>query len=249
MEETMSERVVLITGASGSLGREIALHLAETEKAALILHGRDQNKLNELYDAVVACGAPEPMLLPADWRVCHEKEASDFAGAVSREWGHLDALIHTATPHPVLSPVESMSQQELGLHLQSQVVFPWLLTRALLFCLKEAENPRVIFTLDSYAIPPKAYFGAYAVAKAALTGLVDLLVEEWSGWEDFRVYGVIPGPMNSSVRKTTHPGENRAIHLDPKEAAKTYASLLDNSMESINSGVMTLDELRTNHYH
>lgn len=238
----MSERVILITGASGALGRAIALHLAETEKAILVLHGRDQVKLESIYDAVIASGAPEPMILPADWRVCHEKEANEFAGAIGREWGRLDALIHTATPHPALAPISSMSQQELGMHLQTQLVFPWLLTRALHFCLKASSNPRVIFTLDSYALPPKAYFGAYAIAKAALKGLVDALVEEWSNWREFRVYGMVPGPMNSPIRKTTHPGEERGRHPSPEAVALAYGRLLNLEIESKANGIVHLGE-------
>ncbi|MES2206872.1 MAG: SDR family NAD(P)-dependent oxidoreductase [Pseudomonadota bacterium] len=223
----MSQRIILITGASGALGRAIALQLAETEKATLILQGRDQNKLNAVYDAVVATGAPEPMLLPADWRGCHEKEANEFAGAIGREWGRLDALIHTAAPHPTLAPITSMNQQDLGMHLQTQLVFPWLLTRALQFCLKVSFRPRIIFTLDSYALPPKTFFGSYGIAKAALKGLVEALVEEWSGWENFRVYGVVPGPMDSPIRKTTHPGEQRNQHPTPEKIAKLYLQLLE----------------------
>jgi NAD(P)-dependent dehydrogenase (short-subunit alcohol dehydrogenase family) len=222
----VSERVVLITGASGGVGRALSLHLAKTERATLILHGRDQSKLDALYNDVVALGAPEPMLLPADWRLCHEKEANDFAGAVMREWGRLDALIHTASASPALSPVASMSQQELGMQLQVQLVFPWLLTRSLTFALKASASPRVIFTLDSYATPPQAFFGAYAVAKAGLRSLVELLMVEWHLWDAMRLYGVVPGAINSPLRKVTHPGEDRSLLRSPEEVASAYARLL-----------------------
>ena len=47
------ERVVLVTGATGGLGREIALACARAG-ATVVLHGRVVRKLEDLYDEIMA---------------------------------------------------------------------------------------------------------------------------------------------------------------------------------------------------
>ena len=62
---TSPGRVILVTGASGGLGRPLALACA-AQGATLVLHGRNVGKLEAVYDAIVAAGGAEPMILPLE---------------------------------------------------------------------------------------------------------------------------------------------------------------------------------------
>src|SRR5262245_23600273 len=58
----LSDRVILITGATGGLGRGLALACARSG-ATVVLHGRTVRKLEMLYDEIVAGGHPQPTML------------------------------------------------------------------------------------------------------------------------------------------------------------------------------------------
>ena len=58
--------VVLITGATGGLGQALARAIARSG-ATVVLHGRIVRKLEALYDALLADGAPLPAILPLDF--------------------------------------------------------------------------------------------------------------------------------------------------------------------------------------
>ena len=62
------------------------------------------------------------------------------------------------------------------------------------------------FTLDTRGQEPKAFWGAYAVAKAGLSALLAILADEWENVATLRVNGIVPGPMRSPLRAQTHPG-------------------------------------------
>ena len=76
-DANLAGRVVLITGASGGLGRALALDCAK-RGATVVLHGRVVRKLEALYDEIVADGGPEPTILPLDLATA---KAEDFGNS------------------------------------------------------------------------------------------------------------------------------------------------------------------------
>ena len=62
---SLSNKVLLITGAGGGLGGTAALALAG-QGAQIILLDKSIPKLEKVYDAIVAAGGPEPVMYPFD---------------------------------------------------------------------------------------------------------------------------------------------------------------------------------------
>ena len=96
-----------------------------------------------------------------------------------------------------LSPIEHQAFDQWLSTLRVDLLAPFGLTRALLPLMRAAPDASVIFTLDTRGQAPKAYWGAYAVAKAGLSALLAILADEWENTPNLRVNGVVPGPMRS----------------------------------------------------
>ena len=84
----------------------------------------------------------------------------------------------------------------------------------------------MIFTLDDRGEDPRAYWGAYAAAKAGLSALVATLADEWEDRAHLRIDAVVPGPMRTPLRALTHPGEDRAALPLPEALVPLYLHLL-----------------------
>ncbi|WP_314172094.1 SDR family NAD(P)-dependent oxidoreductase [Streptomyces winkii] len=84
---------ILITGATDGLGRALAEDLAR-DGAGLILHGRDQARLDGLAERIAALGAPRPRTVTADFADLGQvrRMAAEVRGQASR----LDALVSNA---------------------------------------------------------------------------------------------------------------------------------------------------------
>jgi NAD(P)-dependent dehydrogenase (short-subunit alcohol dehydrogenase family) len=66
----------------------------------------------------------------------------------------------------------------------------------------------VIFVSSSVARKPRAYWGAYAVSKAGLEALREMLVQELEGKETIRLNSVNPGRMRTAMRAAAYPAED-----------------------------------------
>jgi NAD(P)-dependent dehydrogenase (short-subunit alcohol dehydrogenase family) len=203
----LAGRVTLVTGASGGLGRVLALACA-AQGATVVLHGRVVRKLEALYDDIVAAGHPEPTILPVDLATARAEDFANIASALQAQHGRIDAIVHTAVQLGSLGPIEHQAFDAWHATLRVDLLAPFGLTRALLPLLRAARDASVVFTLDTRGEDPKAFWGAYAVAKAGLSALLAILADEWENAPNPRVNGIVPGPMQSPLRAQTHPGDD-----------------------------------------
>ena len=234
---TLAGRVVVITGAAGGLGRVLSLACA-AKGATVVLHGRVVRKLEALYDEIVAAGHPEPSILPLDLASAKAEDFANVASALQAQSGRVDAIVHTAVMLGTLSPIEHQAFDQWLATVRVDLLAPFGLTRALLPMMRAAPDASVIFTLDTRGQAPKAYWGAYAVAKAGLSALLAILADEWENTPNLRVNGVVPGPMRSPLRAQTHPGDD-ITRLPPPEAfVPLYLYLLDGQPKKESGGVI-----------
>ncbi len=102
---------------------------------------------------------------------------------------------------------------------------PFLLTQVLLPLLQKAEHASIVFTVDSFAQEPRAYIGAYGVSKIAVKGYAKILAEELSDAGKIRVNVLVPGPVDSPLRKKAFPGEDKSKLLTMEEIIPAYLYL------------------------
>jgi NAD(P)-dependent dehydrogenase (short-subunit alcohol dehydrogenase family) len=72
--------------------------------------------------------------------------------------------------------------------------------------LEASEQAAVILVGETHGHAPAAYWGGFAVSKAALEAYFKIQADEWAA-SPMRINLLIPGPINSPQRARTHPGE------------------------------------------
>ncbi|HWE13374.1 MAG TPA: SDR family NAD(P)-dependent oxidoreductase [Solirubrobacteraceae bacterium] len=90
---TSQPRTVLITGATDGLGRALADRLA-ADGENLILHGRDQDKLDQAATDIASQHGRRPVTVTAD--LAELRQVRDLAAAVRERTGRLDVLVSNA---------------------------------------------------------------------------------------------------------------------------------------------------------
>jgi NAD(P)-dependent dehydrogenase (short-subunit alcohol dehydrogenase family) len=222
MSGRLSGRVALVTGASRGLGAAIARRFAE-EGAELILVARTVGGLEEVDDAVQAAGA-HATLVPLD--------LTDFAaldrlgGAIFERHKRLDVLVANAGMLGTLSPLAHIDVKEWQRVIDVNVTANWRLIRSLDPLLCASPAGRAIFVTSAAGQTPRAYWGAYAVAKAALDQLAGIYASEVEQ-TNVKVNLVDPGPLRTAMRAQAYPGEDPKTLPAPDAIVEVFVQLAE----------------------
>jgi NAD(P)-dependent dehydrogenase (short-subunit alcohol dehydrogenase family) len=222
---TLSGRVALVTGASRGIGRAAAVALARAG-AHVILVARTVGGLEDADDEVRKEGGAAT-LVPLDLK---DFAALDRLGAsIFERWGKLDAFLGNAGVLGTLTPLAHLDPKVFQQLLDVNVTANWRLIRSLDPLLRRSDAGRVLFVSSSVARNPRAYWGGYAMSKAALESLALTYAAECEPTA-IRVNLLNPGPLRTAMRARAMPGEDPETVSPPEAAASLIVEMLSPNM-------------------
>lgn len=225
--DSATQRIVLVTGASRGIGRAAALAFAASG-AHVIALARTQGALEELDDEMrkLRPGEETPAtLVPCDLK---DHPALDRLGeAIYRRWGRLDTLVGAAGVLGPLTPLHHVDIKAWDNVLSVNITANWRLIRSLDPLLRLSPAGRALFLTSgaSNRADTKAYWGPYAVSKAALDLLARTYAAETRNTSNIRVMLVNPGPLRTRMRAEAMPGEDPLTLRTPEELAPKLVAL------------------------
>jgi NAD(P)-dependent dehydrogenase (short-subunit alcohol dehydrogenase family) len=259
MEQNLSKiqknKKTVIIGASGGIGRELALELASTTQE-LVLHGLSQEKLDSLKDEIFENSymtiMNEFLSYPKLTDISYKFTPSFFTENENDSSKNL-LLEHVKTADtlcvcygPFLQkPIHQMTQSE-WLEISTLVfALPGFLTSLALPHMMEHKFGRILLFGGTRTDTINAFKtnSAYAAAKTALSSLVKSICLEYSQY-GIRCNAILPGFV-----ETEYVGEKEKIYyqkllnsdnmIEAKSIAKTANFLLDN--EDLNGVLLKVD--------
>lgn len=223
--DELAGRVIAITGASGGLGRAVALACAR-HGAEVVLIGRSEKTLEAVHGEIAASGAPEASIAALDLEHALAGDYDALAQALSERYGRLDGLVHNAGILGVMSPIEHYDVPTWCRVLHVNLTAAFALTQVLLPALKQSTDASVLFTSSSVGRRGRAYWGAYAVSKFALEGLAQVLSDELERVSRVRVNTLNPGRARTAMRRQAYPAEDLESVPTPETLTGPYLALL-----------------------
>lgn len=231
--DLLAQRVILVTGAGDGIGRSAAISFA-AHGATVILLGRTIRKLEAVYDTIERTGYPQPAIYPLNLEGASPKDYETLATTLANEFGRLDGLLHNAAILGNLTPLEHYNITTWYQVMQVNLNAPFLLTQACLPLLKQAQDASIVFTSSGVGRRGKAYWGAYAVSKCALEGLMQVLADEVETNTTIRVNSVNPGATRTAMRAHAYPGEDPNQLPTPDAIMPLYLYLMGPESQQVN---------------
>ncbi|MYA15764.1 MAG: YciK family oxidoreductase [Gammaproteobacteria bacterium] len=229
--DLLAGRVILVTGAGDGIGRAAALAYAR-HGADVVLLGRTESKLEAVFDTIESATRTRPVVVPADLQHAGEDAATILYHAIRREYGRLDGILHNAG---LLGPRTSIAEYPVAdwleiMHVNVNAAF--IVTRALMPLLEESPDASVVFTSSGVGRRGRAGWGAYAVSKFALEGLVDVLADE-TRTGCIRVNSLNPGATRTAMRSAAYPDEDPGALPTPEDHMGLYLYLIGPDSQGI----------------
>ena len=220
MDKPLANRIAVVTGASRGIGRAAAVALAEAG-AHIVALARTQGGLEDLDDAVRAVGSTAT-LVPVDLK---DFDALDRLGAALHErWGKLDILVGNAGVLGEIAPITHIDQPIWDDVMAVNVTANYRLLRSLDPLLRASDAGRAIFLTSGAAHKATAYWGVYAISKAALEVLVRTYAAE-TATTPIRAMLLSPGPLRTAMRQKAMPGEDPNTLKTPEDLAPHIVTL------------------------
>ena len=237
--DLLEGRVILVTGAGQGLGKAVALACAR-HGATVALLGRKLAKLEATYDAIADAGLPTPALVPLDLAAAGDAEFDQVANLVRRDLKGLAGIAHCASHFVPLGPLANQTLEQWNALLRVNLAAPFALTRACLPLLAAAPDSSVVFTGETHALQPKAYWGGFAVSKSGLATLAAVWADELEHAGKPRLNVLVPGPIATPQRARSHPGEDPSRLRSADDAARAFVFLLGGESRHLSGETLEL---------
>jgi NAD(P)-dependent dehydrogenase (short-subunit alcohol dehydrogenase family) len=214
-----ADRVVLITGATGGLGRVAAATFAATG-AKIGLVGTDRGRLEALA-ADLRLAANAWTAVEADLR--DGDEAARAVAAIAERFGRIDVVLHLVGGWSGGTKVAELDPAEMRAMLDQHVWTTLHVARAVVPGMIERGWGRLIAISSTMALEGTSGMAAYAVAKAGEEVLLRTISREVAG-TGVTANVLVVRKIDAEHERDTAPSPKNATWATPEElvAAMTY---------------------------
>lgn len=225
----LENRVAVIAGATGGLGRVVTRVLAE-KGMKLALLGNEMEKLNAL---VTDLKLAEGNYATFDLNVEDRGAVDAVASAVMEKFGRVDALFNFVGGWSGGKTVVELPTQDLENMLSQHVWTTFHLMQAFVPHLLNNKWGRVVTISAPYSLRPQAKRASYAAAKAAQEALMLGLAQEVQG-TGVTANVLVVVAIDSKHERDTAPSAKNAEWTTPEEMAGAILYLLSDEARGVN---------------
>ncbi len=239
----LTGRVVLVTGGSRGLGREMAFAAAHC--------GADVVIASRKYDNCVATAAAIEAetgraALAYAVHVGHWDELDGLIDAVYERFGRLDVLVNNAGMSPLYDGLNGVTERLFDAVVNLNLKGPFRLSVLAGERMAAAGGGVIINVSTNGSLRPHPSYLPYAVAKAGLNALTEGLAKAYG--PTVRVNTLMPGPFLTDISKAwnfgdTNPFADYALQrpAEPREIVGAALFLMSDASSYTTGSILHVD--------
>jgi NAD(P)-dependent dehydrogenase (short-subunit alcohol dehydrogenase family) len=210
MPKSISESVIVITGASSGIGRATALAVA-AQKGAVVIASRQEAAINEVAQECERMGG-QALAVRAD--VTDEKQVLHLAARAIDRFGRIDAWVNAAAV-TLLSGFEDAPSDVFRRVFETNFFGYVNGARAALAQFREQKHGVLINIAAVLGKMGAPYASAYSASKFAVTGFSESLRMELRNDPDIHVCTVFPATVDTPLYQHAANYTGRAVAAPP----------------------------------
>ena len=227
-EKILRGKVALVTGGSRGIGRAIATAYVQNG-ASVFICGRNPK------DVEAALGEMQQTGESVDGVAGDVGSAEDverIVGKAVQRFGAIDVLVNNASILGPRVPIASYPLNAWNEVVRINLTGQFLIIRAVLPLMLGRRKGSIINVTSGVGRRGKARWGAYAVSKAGLECLTQVLADEVSE-AGLRVNSVNPAATRTRMRAEAYPAEDPGVLPEPDEITSVFVYLASDTSAGV----------------
>lgn len=228
--------IILITGASGNLGRAVAQHFLDAG-AQLALLDHDANALQQHYGH---WPAQRTLLLPCN--LLEPQAVQQAAALATARFGRIDVLCNLAGGFDMGPPVHDTPLQMWQRQYELNVLTALHISQAIVPGMVAQGSGKIVHIGAFAAQKGAAHMGAYTAAKAALIRMTESMAAELRG-QGINVNCVLPTIIDTPANRAAMPDADPTQWVPPEKLAAIIAFLCSEAASPIHGAALPVTGL------
>jgi NAD(P)-dependent dehydrogenase (short-subunit alcohol dehydrogenase family) len=232
--ELLKDRVAMITGGTGALGRAVAEHFAANGAKLAVpwivepeVPMFKQRLGNRYSEANVMLGKVD---------LGSEAEVAKFVDDAAKKFGRIDILINLVGGFWGFKTVAETTMAEWQAMFDLNLKPTFLCCRAVVPIMQKNKYGRIVSVSSRTGLTGAGEFAAYAIAKGAIKTFTASLAEEVLN-DNVLVNAIAPSTIDTEANRTAMPKAKHENWVKPEDIAKTLAFLCSDQNQ-VTSGVV-----------
>lgn len=252
--ERFNDKVVIVTGASSGLGKDVAIRLGQ-EGAKLTLVARNLDRLKETQEEIEKLNPQaETLIVQAD--VSNEDEVINYVKETMDKWGKIDGFFNNSGVEGKQNLTQDYESEEFRWVLDINLNGVFYGLKHVLKVMKDQGYGHVVNTASVGGIRGVGNQSGYAASKHGVVGLTKNSAREY-GEFGITINAIAPGAIMTHMveesLKQINPDDPEAAGKEfvsvnpmkrfgkPEEVSGVVAFLLSDDSNFINAQVIAID--------
>ncbi len=228
------DKVVLVAGGTGGLGREVTMAFLEAGANVLVTYVAE-DEFAALASAAQKIGATPPTGVRLD--VTDAQAVSKFVADTASQHGRLDILVNTVGAYAGGVPVWETGQPTYEKMLQLNLMAGFVLAKAVVPQMIRQNRGWIVNIASKAAFDHAAGGGMYAASKAAALALMDSLAADVKSY-NINVNSVLPSIIDTAANRKAMPEADFSKWPKPQEIAQVILFLCSDEARVIHGAAI-----------
>jgi NAD(P)-dependent dehydrogenase (short-subunit alcohol dehydrogenase family) len=217
MKYDFTNKIVLVTGGTGALGRAItaAFIASDAKVVSSYVIDREIEQLKKESKAVVE-------LIKTD--VTKEEEIEKLVLSVISKYGRIDVLVNVVGGYLGGKSVSELDEKEWDLMMTMNLKSAFLISKHVIPQMVSSKYGKIMHVSSRTGLKSSGYDSAYAASKSGLIRLVESLSEEVKD-SNINVNCIMPSTIDTEANRRAMPTADHSKWVKPQDLANVVLFL------------------------
>ena len=218
----LNNKVILVTGAAGALGRAVCEELLK-DGATVLAADIAEEKLKDMCGELSAFGSIYPYVI----NVMDRNDVRKNIDAIIERFGRLDGLYNNAGVNKK-NLITEYPDEDMDMILNLNLRGAYIMASEAAKPMIKAGKGRIVNVSSLAAYIPEYSNSVYSMSKAAISKLTECMVAEWARYGVSAV-AIAPGKVNSAMAVGS-------MHRIAEQSGRSYEDVYNETVSGIPAG-------------